>query len=71
VSTAGERALEIVVPSITLLAEPPVSIVDAYPKQHGTESAAPADLDSLDSADGRSSAEPCRFNQRQMSCMIE
>ncbi|MFS0735647.1 sulfate ABC transporter substrate-binding protein [Sphingomonas sp. 1P06PA] len=40
-------AFEIVVPSISILAEPPVAVVDANAKRHGTEAAAKAYLDFL------------------------
>lgn len=38
---------EIVVPSVSVLAEPPVAVVDANAKRHGTEAAAKAYLDFL------------------------
>ena len=40
----GQGEFEIVVPSISILAEPPVAVVDANAKRHGTEKAAEAYL---------------------------
>ncbi|MGZ3235130.1 MAG: sulfate ABC transporter substrate-binding protein, partial [Croceibacterium sp.] len=40
----GKGQFEIVVPSISILAEPPVAVVDANAKRHGTEKAAEAYL---------------------------
>lgn len=43
----GEGAFDIVTPSISILAEPPVAVVDANAKRHGTEKLARAYLDYL------------------------
>jgi sulfate/thiosulfate transport system substrate-binding protein len=43
----GETEFEIVVPSISILAEPPVAVVDANAKAHGTEDLAKAYLEYL------------------------
>ena len=43
----GKGKFEIVAPSISVLAEPPVAVVDANAKKHGTEAAAKAYLDYL------------------------
>ncbi|ARS29009.1 sulfate ABC transporter substrate-binding protein [Sphingomonas sp. KC8] len=43
----GAGKFEIVVPSISILAEPPVTVVDANAKKHGTEAVAKAYLDYL------------------------
>jgi sulfate/thiosulfate-binding protein len=40
----GQGKYEIIVPSISILAEPPVAVVDANAKRHGTEKAAEAYL---------------------------
>jgi sulfate transport system substrate-binding protein len=44
---------EIVVPSLSILAEPPVTVVDKYAKKHGTEAVAKAYLDYLYSEEGQ------------------
>nr|AGU09933.1 Bacterial extracellular solute-binding protein [uncultured organism] len=43
----GRGKFEIVVPSLSILAEPPVTVVDANAKKHGTEAVAKAYLDYL------------------------
>jgi sulfate/thiosulfate-binding protein len=49
----GEGKFEIVVPSISILAEPPVAVVDKNAAQHGTEKVAKAYLQFLYSAQGQ------------------
>lgn len=49
----GEDELEIVVPSMSILAEPPVAVVDTSVKKHGTEELAQAYLDYLYSTEGQ------------------
>jgi sulfate/thiosulfate-binding protein len=49
----GSDLFEIVVPSISILAEPPVTVVDRVVKKHGTEAVAKAYLDYLYSAEGQ------------------
>jgi len=44
---SGKNQFEIVIPSISILAEPPVSIVDKVVKRHGTEAVAQAYLEYL------------------------
>jgi sulfate/thiosulfate transport system substrate-binding protein len=44
---------EIIVPSLSILAEPPVTVVDKYAKKHGTETVAKAYLDYLYSEEGQ------------------
>jgi sulfate transport system substrate-binding protein len=44
---SGKDKFEIVIPSISILAEPPVSIVDKVVKRHGTEGVAKAYLEYL------------------------
>jgi len=56
---------EIVVPSVSLLAEPTVAVVDAYAKQHGTEAVARAYLEYLYSAEGQAIIEKHHFRARQ------
>jgi sulfate transport system substrate-binding protein len=49
----GAEKLEIVVPSVSILAEPPVTVVDRFVKKHGTEAVAKAYLDYLYSEEGQ------------------
>ena len=44
---------EIVIPSLSILAEPPVTVVDKYAKKHGTEAVAKAYLDYLYTEEGQ------------------
>ena len=44
---------ELVVPSVSILAEPPVAVVDKVAKKHGTETVAKAYLDYLYSDEGQ------------------
>lgn len=49
----GKDKFEIVVPSISILAEPPVAVVDTFAKKHGTEEVAKAYLEHLYSPQGQ------------------
>jgi sulfate transport system substrate-binding protein len=49
----GADKFEIVVPSLTILAEPPVTVIDANAKKHGTEEVAKAYLEYLYSPKGQ------------------
>lgn len=49
---AGDR-FELVVPSVSILAEPPVAVVDKVARKHGTEAVAQAYLDYLYSDEGQ------------------
>ena len=49
----GPEKFDIVVPSISILAEPPVTVVDAFAKKHGTQEVAKAYLEYLYSPDGQ------------------
>jgi sulfate/thiosulfate-binding protein len=49
----GPDKVEIVVPSLSILAEPPVTVVDKYVKKHGTEKVAQAYLEYLYSEEGQ------------------
>jgi sulfate/thiosulfate-binding protein len=62
--TRRKGEFEIVLPSVTLLAEPPVSMVDAYAKQHGTEATARAYLEYLYSPEGQALIEKHHFLPR-------
>jgi len=49
----GADKFEIVVPSVSILAEPPVAVVDRVAKKHGTEEVAKAYLEYLQSDEGQ------------------
>jgi len=49
----GADKSEIVVPSLSILAEPPVTVVDKFARKHGTEDVAKAYLDYLYSDEGQ------------------
>lgn len=53
VKDLGPDKVEIVVPSISILAEPPVAVVDKFAAQHGTQAVAQAYLEYLYSAEGQ------------------
>ena len=49
----GVGKFEIIVPSLSILAEPPVTVVDKFAKKHGTEAVAKAYLDYLYTEEGQ------------------
>jgi len=53
VKELGPEKVEIVVPSVSILAEPPVAVVDSFAKKHGTEEVAKAYLEHLYSPQGQ------------------
>jgi len=53
VNEFGKDALEMVVPSVSILAEPPVTVVDGNAKKHGTEKVALAYLEYLYAPEGQ------------------
>jgi sulfate transport system substrate-binding protein len=53
VNELGPEAVEIVVPSVSILAEPPVTLVDGIAARHGTTAVAQAYLDYLYSPEGQ------------------
>jgi sulfate transport system substrate-binding protein len=53
VNTIGKGRFEIVAPSVSILAEPPVAVVDAVVDKHGTRAAAQAYLEYLYSETGQ------------------
>ncbi len=53
---SGDKAFEIVVPSISIRAEPPVAVVDEVAKRHGTQAVAEAYLKFLYTAQGQAIA---------------
>jgi sulfate transport system substrate-binding protein len=52
-ASQGKEAFEIIVPSISILAEPPVAVVDQVAKKHGTAELAKAYLDFLYTDEGQ------------------
>ena len=52
----GADKLEIVSPSVSILAEPPVTVVDKFARKHGTEAVAKAYLDFLYTDEGQNIA---------------
>jgi sulfate/thiosulfate transport system substrate-binding protein len=64
-ATRAPNEFEVVVPSVTLLAEPTVAVVDTYAKQHGTEQTARAYLEHLYSPEGQAIIEKHHFRPRQ------
>ncbi len=53
VKELGPDKVEIVVPSLSILAEPPVTVVDKFADKHGTRKVAEAYLDYLYSEEGQ------------------
>lgn len=53
INELGKDKFEIVNPSVSILAEPPVAVVDSIAKKHGTEEVAKAYLDYLYSEEGQ------------------
>ncbi len=53
VNELGKDQFEIVLPSLSILAEPPVAVVDGVARKHGTEKVAQAYLEYLYSAEGQ------------------
>ncbi len=49
----GNSKFEIVIPSLSILAEPPVTVVDKFAKKHGTEAVAKAYLEYLYTEEGQ------------------
>ena len=49
----GKSTFEIIVPSLSILAEPPVTVVDKFAKKHGTEKVANAYLNYLYTPEGQ------------------
>ena len=49
----GKSTFEIIVPSLSILAEPPVTVVDKFAKKHGTEKVANAYLNYLYTLEGQ------------------
>ena len=49
----GKNKFDVVIPSVSILAEPPVALVDRYADKHGTRAVAQAYLEYLYSAEGQ------------------
>ena len=65
----GADNFEIISPSISILAEPPVTVVDKYAKKHGTEAAAKAYLEFLYSPAGQKLAAKHFFRPRDVNAL--
>jgi sulfate transport system substrate-binding protein len=61
---SGKEGYEIVRPSLSILAEPPVAVVDRVAKQHGAEAVAKAYLDYLYTPEGQEIAAKHHFRPR-------
>jgi sulfate/thiosulfate transport system substrate-binding protein len=64
-ATRAPGEFQIILPSVTLLAEPTVAVVDTFAKQHGTEQTARAYLEHLYSPEGQAIIEKHHFRPRQ------
>lgn len=61
----GPDQVEVVLPSLSILAEPPVTLVDKYAKEHGTTDVAKAYLEYLYSPEGQRIAAKHYYRPRQ------
>ena len=61
----GPNKVDLVVPSLSILAEPPVAVVDKYAAKHGTEKLAKAYLDYLYTPEGQEIAARHYFRPRE------
>ena len=66
-ASVGQRRFEIVVPSASILAEPPVALVDRNVDKHGTRTAARAYLEFLYSEEGQEIAARNHYRPRSAS----
>lgn len=64
VKEIGPNKVDFVVPSLSILAEPPVAVVDKYAAKHGTEKLAKAYLDYLYAPEGQEIAAKHYFRPR-------
>jgi sulfate/thiosulfate-binding protein len=64
VKEVGAEKVEMVVPSISILAEPPVALVDKYADKHGTRAVAQAYLEYLYTPEGQSIAAKHHYRPR-------
>lgn len=65
----GKDKFEIVVPSISILAEPPVAVVEKFAKKHGTEKVARAFLEYLYTPEGQKIAARHYYRPRDKSVL--
>lgn len=63
----GQGQFELIVPSVSMLAEPPVTVVDRYAKKHGTEAIAKAYLEYLYTETGQEIAAQHYYRPRLAS----
>jgi sulfate/thiosulfate transport system substrate-binding protein len=71
VAETGRDKFEIVAPSISILAEPPVAVVDKFVKRHGTEAIATGYLEYLYSEEGQEIAARNYYRPRMESVLKE
>ena len=64
VKESGKGQFEIIVPSLSILAEPPVTVVDKVVKRRGTEAVAKAYLEYLYSPEGQEIAAKHHYRAR-------
>jgi sulfate transport system substrate-binding protein len=64
IKESGKGAFEIVVPSLSILAEPPVAVVHKVAKRHGTEEVAKAYLEYLYTPEGQEIAAKHHYRPR-------
>lgn len=69
INAEGKDQFEIVIPSLSILAQPPVAVVDRFAKRHGTEAVAKAYLEYLYSPEGQEIAAHNFFRPRLESVM--
>jgi sulfate transport system substrate-binding protein len=67
----GKDQFEIIVPSVSILAEPPVSIVDKVVDKRGTRKAAQAYLEFLYSAEGQEIAARHYYRPQQAAVLAK
>jgi len=67
----GKDAVEIVLPSVSILAEPPVAVVDKFVDKHGTRDVATAYLEYLYSPDGQEIAAKHYYRPRSKEVMAK
>lgn len=64
IAESGKDKFEIIIPSISILAEPPVAVIDRSAKRHGTEAVAKAYLEYLYTPEGQEIAAKYFFRPR-------
>lgn len=69
INMEGKDKFEIVAPSVSILAEPPVAVVDRFAKRHGNEAVAKAYLEYLYTPEGQEIAAHNYFRPRLESVM--